>query len=79
MKFPMENGVGEVRGDYVLARECYQVALATEVNHSWAVEEGKPEKNHAEELEEIQLAEVDQTKTIKIGIGLEQEMKSKMT
>ena len=34
MKFPTENGVGEVRGDQVLARECYQVALAAEENHT---------------------------------------------
>ena len=59
MKFPTENGVGEVRGDQVLARECYQVALAVEENHTWIVKEAKPEKNRAEELEEIQLAEAN--------------------
>ena len=59
MKFPTENGVGEVRGDQVLARECYQVALAAEENHTWIVKEAKPEKNRAEELEEIQLAEAN--------------------
>jgi len=28
VKFPTENGVGEVKGDQVLARECYQAVLA---------------------------------------------------
>ena len=49
--------------------------MAAEENHTWTVEEAKPKKNHAEELEEIQLAEADQTKTTKIRVGLEPEMK----
>ena len=28
VKFPTDNGVGEVKGDQVLARECYQAVLA---------------------------------------------------
>ena len=28
VKFPTENDVGEVKGDQVLARECYQAVLA---------------------------------------------------
>ena len=28
MKFPATHGIGEIRGDQVLARECYQAALA---------------------------------------------------
>ena len=53
MKFPMENGVGEVWGDQAFAQECYQAVLAAEENHTWIVKEAKPEKNHEEELEEI--------------------------
>ena len=33
VKFPIDNGVGEVKGDQVLARECYQVVLAAKENH----------------------------------------------
>ncbi|XP_075669793.1 uncharacterized protein LOC142639516 [Castanea sativa] len=33
-KFPTANGVGEIRGDQVLARECYQAALAFRENHT---------------------------------------------
>ena len=28
VKFPTENDVGEIKGDQVLARECYQAVLA---------------------------------------------------
>ena len=78
MKFPTENWVRELRGDQVLAWECYQVALAIKENHTWTVKEAMPEKNHAKELEEIQLAEANQTRTMKIGVGLELEMKIKV-
>jgi len=53
--------------------------LAAEKNHTWKIEEAKPEKNHAEELEEIQLAKADQTRTTKIGVKLEPEMKMNVT
>ena len=34
VKFPTDNGVGEVKGDQVLARECYQAILAAKENHT---------------------------------------------
>ena len=34
VKFSTENGVGEVKGDQVLVRECYQVVLAVKENHT---------------------------------------------
>ena len=33
VKFPTKNGVGEVKGDQVLAREYYQAMLAAKENH----------------------------------------------
>ena len=39
MKFPTTHNVGEIRGDQVLARECYQANLAFEVNHTWVINE----------------------------------------
>ena len=32
--FPIDNGVGKVKGDQVLARECYQAVLAAKENHT---------------------------------------------
>ena len=34
VKFPTDSGVGEVKGDQVLARECYQAVLAAKENHA---------------------------------------------
>ena len=33
VKFPTIHAVGEIRGDQVLAKECYQAALASRKNH----------------------------------------------
>ena len=33
VKFLTKNGVGEIKGDQVLAKECYQVALAAKESH----------------------------------------------
>ena len=37
VKFPTDNGVGEVRGDQILARKCYQAVLAMRENHTWMI------------------------------------------
>ncbi|XP_065623592.1 uncharacterized protein LOC136064974 [Quercus suber] len=37
VEFPTENGVGGVKGDQILARECYQTVLATKENHMWMI------------------------------------------
>ncbi|XP_075658632.1 uncharacterized protein LOC142628406 [Castanea sativa] len=50
VKFPIENGVSEVKGDQVLARECYQAVLDTKENHTWMIEEKEEEKVEALEL-----------------------------
>ena len=39
VKFPIEQGVGEIKGNQVLARECYQAVLASKENHTWTIEE----------------------------------------
>ena len=44
VKFPTSHGVGQICGDQLLARECYQVVLALRENHTWVVEE-EPKKH----------------------------------
>ena len=73
VKFPTENGKGEVRGDQVLARECYQVVLAAGENHTWTIEEKEEDK--VEALEEVELVEGKTTKTTRIRMTLSLEMK----
>ena len=53
--FPIDNGVGKVKGDQVLARECYQAVLAAKENHTWMIEEKDEDK--VEALEVVELAE----------------------
>ena len=45
MKFPTPNGVGQICGDKLLARECYQAILASRENHTWVVEEEPKESS----------------------------------
>ena len=74
VKFPTENRVGEVRGDQVLARECYQAVLAAKENHTWMIEEKKKDKVKA--LEEVELVDGMTTKTTRIGTALSPKMRS---
>jgi len=55
VKFLTENGVGKVKGDRVLARECYQAVLATKENYTWMIQEKEEEK--VEVLEIVELVE----------------------
>ena len=34
VKFPTEYGMGKVKGDQVIVRECYQAVLAVKENHT---------------------------------------------
>ena len=76
VKFPIENGVGEVKVDQVLARECYQAVLATKENHTWMIEEKEEEK--VEALETVELVDGEPTKTTRVGTTMSTEMKKKL-
>ena len=76
VKFPTDNGVGEVKGDQVLARECYQAVLATKENHTWVIEE--KEVNEMEALETVVLAEDETTKTTRIGTTISPRMRTRL-
>ena len=65
VKLPTEQGVGEIRGDQVLARECYQAVLASKENHLWVIENKTLEI--VEKLETIVLVEGNPTKTTQVG------------
>ncbi|XP_075659176.1 uncharacterized protein LOC142629071 [Castanea sativa] len=42
VKFSTAHGVGEIKGDQVLGKECYQAALASGENHTWMINETEP-------------------------------------
>ena len=75
VKFPIDNGVSEVRGDQILARECYQAILAMKENHTWIIEE---EENKVEVLETVALVEDGTAKTTRIGTTLSPEMRTRL-
>ena len=74
VKFPTDNRVGEVKGDQVLARECYQAVLAAKENHTWMIEE--KEKDKVKALEEVELVDGMTTKTTRIGTTFSPKMRS---
>ena len=75
MKFPTLHGIGEIRGDQLLAQECYQTILASKENHAWVVEE-EPKKP-AKDLEDVKLVEGDLTKVTKVRGELDSTLKDK--
>ena len=76
VKFPIEQGVGEIKGNQVLARECYQAVLASKENHTWMIEEKTPEI--IEKLETIELVEGSPEKTTQIGTNLNPETREEI-
>ena len=75
VKFPIDNGVGEVRGDQILAKECYQAVLATRENHTWMIGE---EESKVEALEIVALVEDGTTKMTRIRTTLSPEMRTRL-
>ena len=76
MKFPTPYEIGEIVGDQLLARECYQVVLASKENHTWMVEEEPPKP--MEVAENVVLVEGDPSKTTKVGKELQQTLKDEL-
>ncbi|XP_075658833.1 uncharacterized protein LOC142628670 [Castanea sativa] len=76
VKFLTKDGVGEVKGDQVLAKECYQAVLAAKGNHTWTIEEEKEDKLEA--LEAVELVEGEAAKVMRIGTTLGLEMRTKL-
>ncbi|KAK3042624.1 hypothetical protein RJ639_000876 [Escallonia herrerae] len=83
MKFPTKKRVGEVKGDQVVARQCYMASCQNRPNETFIIEElrdetkvkrGKP----AEDLMDIELYPGNQEKTVRIETGLADNLKLKL-
>ena len=59
-----------------MAKEYYQVVLASKENHAWMVEEES--KKPTQELEDVSLVEGDVTKVTKVGAGLDAGLKARI-
>ena len=78
VKFPTAHGVGEIRGDQVLERECYQAALALGENHTWVINEPEPIPEPLETPQEVEIIPGNSTKVLKIETALLTSEKEKM-
>ena len=76
VKFPTSQRIGEIYGDQLLARECYQAIMASKENHTWMVEEKPPKP--IEGAENIELMEGDPSKTTKGGKELKPSLKDEL-
>ena len=70
------TSLGEIKGDQVLAKECYQAVLAIKENHTWMIKEKGEEK--VEALETVELVDGEPMKTTKVGITMSADMKKKL-
>ena len=78
VKFPTALKVREIRGDQVLPRECYQVALASGENRTWVINEPKPIPKPSETPQEVEIIPRDSSRVLKIGTTLPTAEKEKM-
>ena len=78
VKFPIAHRVGEIKGDQVSARECYQAALASGENHTWMINKPDPIPEPLETPQEVEIVPGDSTKILKIRMALPTIEKEKM-
>ena len=72
VRFPMEHGIGELKGDQVTARECYFASLGQETRHqTMTIDEGQRLVEPTEELEVVVLDNKKLNKTTNIGTRLD--------
>ena len=69
-------GLAKVKGDQVLARECYQAVLAAKENHTWMI--GEKEEDKVKALKIVELVEGEATNTTRIGMTLSHEMRTRL-
>ena len=79
VKFLTTHSIGEISGDQVLARKCYQAALASRENHTWMIDETEPVPELSEVPQEVEVALGDQSKVLKISLAFLALEKTKIT
>ncbi|KAK3000990.1 hypothetical protein RJ639_022170 [Escallonia herrerae] len=80
MKFPMKNGIGEVKGDQTTTRQCYVTSCRSKNKEALIIEDlredtkmqrGEPDEN----LVNIEVYLGDEDKTVRIGSNLKEDTK----
>ena len=76
VKFPTEYGIGQVRGDQLVARECYLAMMALDEQvQTMSIEERRFVVEPTEVLEDIPLEEGNPKKFTRIGTSMKEKMK----
>uniref|UniRef100_A0A2N9FDC4 Uncharacterized protein n=1 Tax=Fagus sylvatica TaxID=28930 RepID=A0A2N9FDC4_FAGSY len=76
VRFPTEQGIGEMKGDQAMARECYLTSVsADQVHQTLIVEERRNFAEPTEKLEEITLTEGNEKRRTRIGTTMPAEIR----
>uniref|UniRef100_A0A2N9INB9 Uncharacterized protein n=1 Tax=Fagus sylvatica TaxID=28930 RepID=A0A2N9INB9_FAGSY len=76
VRFPTEHGIGEMKGDQAIARECYLTSVSTDqVHQTLIVEERRNFAEPTEKLEEITLTEGNEKRKTRIGTTMPAEIR----
>ena len=78
VKFPISHDIGEISGDQVLVRECYQAVLALGENHTWMIDKPKLVHESSEVPQEVEVVPGDSSKVLKISSALSASKKMKI-
>ena len=79
VKLPTAHDIGEIRGDQVLAKECYQAALSSRENHTWMIDKPEPIPELSKVPQEVKVVHGDPSKVLKIGLAFSIVEKMKIT
>ena len=80
IKFPMDYGVGELRGNQVAVRECYIAMIEMEdQQQTMCIREQRVIAKPVEELEEVNLDDARPEQTTRIGILASWPMRQVLT
>ena len=80
IKFPTKYGIGEVRGDQVVARECYIAMLEMDDHQqTMCIEEERTTAEPVEELKEVTLDDSRPERTTRVGTLASQPVHQALT
>ena len=76
VRFPTEHGIGELKGDQAVVRECYFASFRPEMKHqTMAINEGQKLVESTEKLEVIVLDDEKPDKTTNIGTKMDERIR----
>ncbi|KAK3020004.1 hypothetical protein RJ639_004049 [Escallonia herrerae] len=80
MKFPTENGIGEVKGDQTTTRQCYVTSCRSKNKEALIIEDLREDTKMqrgelVENLVSIEVYPGDKDKTVRIGLNLKEDTK----